>query len=1019
MSTLNRRVLPLFVLLFLALVVSSPLLAYPVSITINVTFSEIPGDMDNLGLGASGTTTGTITTTLDSATASGTTATYPATVSVTIPALPIGTITETGTVTVTTSGQISAAFSSGGSSFSATLIIPGLTLPTPSASSFGTKSFSAPASSATYNFDSATGTVGITGTISAEGLTATPLTGISVSAVQNGTAPAPQTITVGSNNPATPSIPYVATVSPTSATWLTLMGATGTTPGTVTASFSTSLSPGTYTASVLVDDSLVPTGPITIPITYVVTSSSGGGGGSSLVVSPTSVTFNFFLPSSVSGSQTISVSSTGAAAGYTASVSGASFISVSPTTGTTPGTFTISGNGTGLTNGVYHATVTLTSAVGDATIPITVNVSGGTTGGGGGSQPSPISVGPSTITFNVTPGGAAPPPQTVKLISATPVTFNLGNVAMYLPITPLSGTTPATLTVPLNPAGLTPGTYTDYVQVKSGSTAAQLTVIVNVGVVTLSSTTTSLSYGYPATTALPLTQTLTVTPSVSGAVVPLSVTSSVPWLTATVSGYVVTVTADPTGLAAGTLTGNLVITSSMSSTTLTIPVTFTVVTAALSSVTATPSSLAFAYQIGGTAPATQSLSLTTSSSTATFAPVAVGASWLSVSSSTAGALTVSVNPQNLIAGVYTGSVLVNGTGFLNAPSYVPVTLTVAAGPTFAVSPTTLTFTYQPNGTTVGSQSLAVSSTASDTITATANVPWISIAPASAATPAVFTISVTPGAMNGGSYAGVISFVDSSVPPVTVTVPVELDIQATIAPVLSAITSAESYAVGAQAPGSFITLWGTGMGPGTPTPLVLSNPTTIGTDAGGTQVFADGIPCPILFSSADQVNAILPFSLAGQTTAQMTVMYQGVVSNGFSIGIQASAPGLFALDGSGQGGGAILNSDLSVNTSTNPAPAGSIVVLFGGGAGQTNPNGSDGSIVPTSVSPFPSPATSAVTATVAGQAAQVLYGGDAPGLVSGVLQVNVVIPTGTPSGLQPVVVTIGSASSQANLDVWVQ
>jgi uncharacterized protein (TIGR03437 family) len=61
----------------------------------------------------------------------------------------------------------------------------------------------------------------------------------------------------------------------------------------------------------------------------------------------------------------------------------------------------------------------------------------------------------------------------------------------------------------------------------------------------------------------------------------------------------------------------------------------------------------------------------------------------------------------------------------------------------------------------------------------------------------------------------------------------------------------------------------------------------------------------------------------------------------------------------------------------------------------------------------------VTATIAGQPADILYAGDAPDLVSGVLQVNVVIPPGTPSGPQPVVITVGTASSQANLNVWVQ
>jgi uncharacterized protein (TIGR03437 family) len=42
---------------------------------------------------------------------------------------------------------------------------------------------------------------------------------------------------------------------------------------------------------------------------------------------------------------------------------------------------------------------------------------------------------------------------------------------------------------------------------------------------------------------------------------------------------------------------------------------------------------------------------------------------------------------------------------------------------------------------------------------------------------------------------------------------------------------------------------------------------------------------------------------------------------------------------------------------------------------------------------------------------VLYAGPAPGLVSGIIQINVTLPSGTPSGNVPVVVQVGTASSQ--------
>jgi uncharacterized protein (TIGR03437 family) len=52
----------------------------------------------------------------------------------------------------------------------------------------------------------------------------------------------------------------------------------------------------------------------------------------------------------------------------------------------------------------------------------------------------------------------------------------------------------------------------------------------------------------------------------------------------------------------------------------------------------------------------------------------------------------------------------------------------------------------------------------------------------------------------------------------------------------------------------------------------------------------------------------------------------------------------------------------------------------------------------------------VSATIGGQTAQVLFYGSAPGLLAGVLQVEVVVPTGASTGAQPVVLTVGTASS---------
>jgi hypothetical protein len=287
---LLRRIFPLTVLIFLALVAGSPLLAYPVTITINVTFVPIPGDSNPGNFGTTGQTGATITATVDSATGSGTSAQYQVVGDVNVTLLPSQDTIQnpSGTFTINTNGTISANFKELTAkgmtidSFSATLVT-NLFQSLPSVYTFGTASFSSPASSTAYDILGEMGTVGLSGTIVATGLTASPLTGLTASATQNGTAPASQQVSVWSTDATsvqTMDQAYTATVSPASATcqaapWLSLTGASGTTngttPQTVTANFiSTNLSPGTYNACILIDTISNGPGPISIPVTYTV-----------------------------------------------------------------------------------------------------------------------------------------------------------------------------------------------------------------------------------------------------------------------------------------------------------------------------------------------------------------------------------------------------------------------------------------------------------------------------------------------------------------------------------------------------------------------------------------------------------------------------------------------------------------------------------------------------------------------------------------------------------------------------
>jgi uncharacterized protein (TIGR03437 family) len=149
---------------------------------------------------------------------------------------------------------------------------------------------------------------------------------------------------------------------------------------------------------------------------------------------------------------------------------------------------------------------------------------------------------------------------------------------------------------------------------------------------------------------------------------------------------------------------------------------------------------------------------------------------------------------------------------------------------------------------------------------------------------------------------------------------------------------------------------------------------------------------------------------------MQVISQGQRSNSVTLPVNIVAPGIFTIDSSGHGPGAISNQDGTTNSPTNPASIGSFVFVYATGEGQTVPGGADGK-----PGDFPAPRPlQSVTASVGGINAPVQYAGGVTGLVAGVLQVNVQIPQGViPGNSVPIVLTIGGTSTQSNVTLAVR
>jgi uncharacterized protein (TIGR03437 family) len=238
----------------------------------------------------------------------------------------------------------------------------------------------------------------------------------------------------------------------------------------------------------------------------------------------------------------------------------------------------------------------------------------------------------------------------------------------------------------------------------------------------------------------------------------------------------------------------------------------------------------------------------------------------------------------------------------------------------------------------------------------------------------------------------------------------------LVPVSSQIQPSQvaSYATGAPgpvAPGEMIVISGSGLGP---SPAASSNVTANGhidTVAGGSRVLFDGIPAPMISAQAGQIVAIVPYAMAGRSTAKMTVEYGGQTSSAMTVQITDVAPGILTDQPLGKGM-IVVQNDGAPNSASNPAKKGSYVTFFVTGEGIPSTLGIDGLLA---VAPSQTPLQK-VSVTIGGLEAPVFYAGAAPG-TAGVMQVNAQLDPNVPSGTVPLVVQVGSkAANPATMNV---
>jgi uncharacterized protein (TIGR03437 family) len=340
--------------------------------------------------------------------------------------------------------------------------------------------------------------------------------------------------------------------------------------------------------------------------------------------------------------------------------------------------------------------------------------------------------------------------------------------------------------------------------------------------------------------------------------------------------------------------------------------------------------------------------------------------------------------------------------------------TTTVPPVISLSTSTLSFAFAVGGATPSTQNVFVTNTGGGSLsyTLTSNAAWLNASASSGTT----TVSVNPSGLAANTYQGSITVSAAGASNSPQTVAVSLMVMGTAAPTITinSITHSGTGLQGPIAPGELFTIKGTNLGPATGMVFSVNNG-GIGGLLAGTQVIVGSLAAPVLYTSATQINAIAPYEIAGQSQATIRVQSQGVSSASQSVQVIPASPGAFTLNSSGFGPVVAANQDGTINGSGNPAAKGSYVTIYFTGGGQTNPVGLTGSVTGAILKWLIQP----ISVTVGNQAAIVSFDGSAPTFVDGVDQLNIQLSPNTPSGAQPIVITIGGISSPSSVTLAVQ
>ncbi len=235
--------------------------------------------------------------------------------------------------------------------------------------------------------------------------------------------------------------------------------------------------------------------------------------------------------------------------------------------------------------------------------------------------------------------------------------------------------------------------------------------------------------------------------------------------------------------------------------------------------------------------------------------------------------------------------------------------------------------------------------------------WLSISPATGTNNATLQVIADSSKLAEGTYAAIITVsagtYGSAQIPVTFTV-------GPVGVVVQNVGNAASFQYGTVAPGSYAVLYGLNMG---------------GTNV---SVSFNGLAASLVYTSATQINLIVPAVLAGQQAAGVIVTVDGKVSNTFRVTLVPNAPGVF-------NPGIVNFTGGQVNTVTNPAARGDIILVF--------------------LTGLATPVTGQVTVNIGTLTNLIPAYAGPQGTLPALNQVNITVPAGLPATPNPVPVQV--------------